>query len=76
VALNCGIGSSLLSTLVKAFDKLHRVLAEDFESCGSVQAVEGGQKASRSFQFAMHGCCPLWSDVLSIGGCRLLRGNG
>jgi hypothetical protein len=35
VALNCGTGSSFLKALVKAFDKLHMVLAENSGYCGS-----------------------------------------
>src|SRR5579859_7716520 len=35
VALNCGTGSSFLNALVKAFDKLHIVLAENSGYCGS-----------------------------------------
>jgi hypothetical protein len=35
VALNCGTGSSFLNALVKAFDRLHMVLAENSAYCGS-----------------------------------------
>jgi hypothetical protein len=35
VALNCGTGSSFLKALVKAFDKLHMVLAANSGYCGS-----------------------------------------
>jgi hypothetical protein len=35
VPLNCGTGSSFLKALVKAFDKLHIVLAENSGYCGS-----------------------------------------
>jgi len=35
VALNCGTGSSFLKALVKAFDSLHMVLAENSGYCGS-----------------------------------------
>jgi hypothetical protein len=35
VALNCGTGSSFLKALVKAFERLHMVLAENSGYCGS-----------------------------------------
>ena len=35
VALNCGTSSSFLKALVKAFERLHMVLAENSGYCGS-----------------------------------------
>jgi hypothetical protein len=35
LAVACGTGSSFLKALVKAFDKLHMVLAENSSYCGS-----------------------------------------
>ena len=35
VALNCGIGSSSLNALVKAFERLHIVRGENSSYCGS-----------------------------------------
>ena len=54
MALNCGNGSSLLKALVKAFDKLHIVLAAEFRVLRfEVQPVDLRQQASWRFQLAV-----------------------
>jgi hypothetical protein len=54
VALNCGTGSSFLKALVKAFDKLHIVLAENSGHCGSKYSrLDLRQQASWRFQLAV-----------------------
>ena len=55
VALNCGIGSSLLNALVKAFDRLHIVWPEKSGYSGSkYNRWTIGKQRSGCFQLAVH----------------------